>query len=140
LSCAPELDLVTLDAQKLKQVLFNLLANAVKFTHDGGSIELSARALSAELLELRVRDNGVGIRAEDLPKLFQEFRQLERGAGKREGTGLGLVLAKRLVENQQGRIAVESTLGQGSVFSVVLPRVLADSLPGPEPRITVTRA
>jgi len=127
----PALDLVTLDAQKLKQVLFNLLANAVKFTNPGGSIELRARALNAEQLELCVRDSGVGIRPEDLPKLFQEFHQLESGAGRHEGTGLGLVLAKRLVENQHGRITVESTLGRGSVFSVVLPRVLSDRLPGP---------
>jgi signal transduction histidine kinase len=131
LECDPALDLVTLDAQKLKQVLFNLLANAVKFTNPGGSIELSARALNAEQLELCVRDNGIGIRPEDLPKLFQEFRQLERGVGRHEGTGLGLVLAKRLVETQHGRIAVESTPGRGSVFCVVLPRVLPDHQPGP---------
>jgi len=125
--CDPELDRVTLDLQKFKQVLFNLLANAVKFTNQGGAIELTARALNAAELELNVRDNGVGIREEDLPKLFQEFGQLEHGAGRHQGTGLGLVLAKRLVENQHGRIAVNSKVGVGSVFSVVLPRVLAAS-------------
>jgi signal transduction histidine kinase/PAS domain-containing protein len=127
LECDAAPERVTLDAQKLKQVLFNLLANAVKFTDDGGSIRVTARALEGDCLEICVRDSGIGIRQQDLSQLFQEFRQLDTPAGRRhEGTGLGLVLTKRLVESQHGRISVESELGRGSVFRVVLPRVLRD--------------
>ncbi|MEY4510367.1 MAG: hypothetical protein RLZZ450_2489 [Pseudomonadota bacterium] len=127
LSCDAAPERVTLDPQKLKQVLFNLLANAVKFTGEGGSIDVTARAVDDDCLEIRVRDSGIGMRAEDLPQLFQEFRQLDTASGRRhEGTGLGLALTKRLVESQHGRITVESELGHGSVFTVVLPRVLQD--------------
>ena len=125
LRCEAELERVTLDPQRLKQVLFNLLANAVKFTADGGRIDVVARALDDSRLEICVRDTGIGICQADLPKLFQEFRQLDSGSSRQhEGTGLGLVLAKRLVETQQGTISVESEPGVGSTFGVVLPRVL----------------
>jgi PAS domain S-box-containing protein len=125
LQCDPKLERVTLDPQKLRQVLFNLLANAVKFTPEGGQVEVTALALADGQLEVRVRDNGIGIRREDLSALFQKFRQLDAGSGRHhEGTGLGLALAKRLVECQRGRIGVESQVDVGSTFYVVLPRVL----------------
>ncbi|HEY6878740.1 MAG TPA: ATP-binding protein [Polyangiales bacterium] len=124
-SCDPSLDQVTLDPQKFKQVLYNLLANAVKFSGDGGSVTVQARALGSDQLEVRVRDSGLGICDEDLPKLFVEFQQLETQVNRRyEGTGLGLALAKRLVESQRGRIGVETEPGVGSTFYVVLPRTL----------------
>jgi signal transduction histidine kinase/PAS domain-containing protein len=123
--CDAKIDRVTLDVQKFKQVLFNLVSNAVKFTGEGGRIDVTAHALDAERFEVRVRDTGVGIRQEDLPKLFQQFQQLDGSASRRhEGTGLGLALAKRLVECQGGKIGVESEFGRGSTFFFALPRVL----------------
>ena len=115
------LDEVTLDRQKFIQVLYNLLSNAVKFSEDGASVFVSARQRDGSL-ELRVRDAGVGIRQEDLAKLFVEFQQLDAGSARRfEGTGLGLALTKKLVEVQGGSIGVESERGRGSTFTVLLP-------------------
>jgi PAS domain S-box-containing protein len=123
--CDPALGRVTLDRQKFKQILFNLFANAVKFTGEGGAVDVTARALDRDRLEIRVHDNGIGIASEDLPKLFRAFQQLDSSASRHhEGTGLGLALTKRFVESQQGRIGVESELGVGSTFYVVLPRTL----------------
>jgi signal transduction histidine kinase len=97
----------------------------VKFTPEQGRITLVARRARAapDLLELRVTDTGVGIRAEDLPRLFQEFVQLETTRDQRqEGSGLGLALTKRLVELHGGRISAESNGGgKGSTFTVLLP-------------------
>jgi len=124
---APELGCVTLDQQKFKQVCFNLLSNAVKFTDSGGSVKIDARARETGRFEARVTDTGIGIRKEDLPRLFREFEQLETGANRRfEGTGLGLALTKKLVEAQGGRVAVESEYGKGSAFSVNLPIVIEE--------------
>jgi PAS domain S-box-containing protein len=118
------------DPVRLKQILFNLLSNAVKFTPEQGQIGLSARRLPTDdaYLELRVTDTGVGIRPEDLSRLFEEFVQLETTRGQRhEGTGLGLALSKRLVELHGGRIWAESDgEGKGSTFTVLL------SFEGPE--------
>jgi signal transduction histidine kinase len=123
--CEPPLERATLDIRKFKQVLFNLLANAVKFTDRGGQVWVVARALDEDRFEVSVRDTGIGILAEDVPRLFEQFQQLDSGASHRhEGTGLGLALAKRLVESQGGTIHVESVLGVGSTFSFVLPRQL----------------
>jgi signal transduction histidine kinase len=125
LEIEPDLPPLQADPVRFKQILFNLLSNAVKFTPEQGQITLVARRASAggELLELRVTDTGIGIKAEDLPRLFQEFVQLEAAATKRyEGTGLGLALTKRLVELHGGRIRAESAgEGRGSTFTVVLP-------------------
>jgi PAS domain S-box-containing protein len=115
------LEHVTLDRQKFIQVLYNLLSNAVKFSDEGGEVGIDA-ARRDGALELRVRDRGIGIRREDLERLFVEFQQLDSGAARRfEGTGLGLALTKKLVEVQGGSIAVESERGQGSTFTVLLP-------------------
>ena len=116
------LDTITLDQHKFKQVLYNLLSNAVKFTDDGGQVAIHARQLDPPALEVQVRDTGIGIRAEDVGRLFTEFEQLDSGTARRfEGTGLGLALTKKIVEFQGGRISVESEYGKGSVFAVVLP-------------------
>jgi PAS domain S-box-containing protein len=123
--CDPPLERATIDVQKFKQVLFNLIANAVKFTNRGGLVEVTARELDEARFEVRVRDTGIGISAEDVPKLFQRFQQLDSTASRRHaGTGLGLALAKRLVESMDGTIGVESELGVGSTFYCVLPRQL----------------
>jgi PAS domain S-box-containing protein len=116
------LDAVRLDLQKFKQVLYNLLSNAVKFTNAGGNVTIDARRLGADQFEVRVRDTGIGIRAEDIRQLFIEFSQLDSGAARRfEGTGLGLALTRKIIEFQGGHIEVESEPGQGSTFTVMLP-------------------
>jgi protein-histidine pros-kinase len=85
-------------------------------------VSLHARRLDPNQLEVQVRDTGIGIKAEDINRLFTEFEQLDSGTARRfEGTGLGLALTKKIVEFQGGRISVESQPGKGSVFTVVLP-------------------
>ena len=120
----PAIDEVTLDKQTFKQILYNLLSNAVKFTDPGGSVKVFARPKGRTQLRFQVRDTGIGIKAEDLDKLFVEFRQLDSGLARRhQGTGLGLALTKKIVEFQGGTIDIESEPGKGSTFTVVLPRV-----------------
>ena len=124
LNCAVStgLDLVTLDPQKFKQVCYNLLANGVKFTDPGGRVDIVASPGDDGQFRIEVRDSGIGIRDEDMKKLFREFEQLDTGAGRRfEGTGLGLALSRKLVEYQGGKIMVESVFGRGSTFTVTLP-------------------
>ena len=117
----PTLPEVHVDPGRIKQVLYNLIANAIKFTPRGGVVRVSARA-DAKHLTLTVSDTGVGIAAEDLPRLFREFEQLPQPGGVRpEGTGLGLALTRRLVELHGGKVEVASQLGKGSTFSVFLP-------------------
>jgi len=123
-----QLAAVTLDRRKLVQVLYNLLSNALKFTDAGGEVRVEARFDPPGTLQLVVQDNGIGIRAEDIPRLFAEFQQLDTGDARRyEGTGLGLALTKRLVEFQQGSISVSSEPGRGSTFVVTLPVDLAET-------------
>ncbi len=116
------LEAVSLDLQRFKQVLYNLLSNAVKFTNEGGKVKINARRLESDLLQVRVDDTGIGIKAEDISRLFIEFGQLDSGSARRfEGTGLGLALTRKIVELQGGRIGVASEPGKGSTFTVVLP-------------------
>jgi len=121
----PGLDTVTLDPHRFKQVLYNLLSNAVKFTNDNGLVEISASPVDGSRFRVSVKDNGIGIREEDMNRLFREFEQLDSGAGRRfEGTGLGLALTRKIVELQGGSVSVESEPGKGSTFTVVLPRAV----------------
>ncbi|TMA82259.1 MAG: GAF domain-containing protein [Deltaproteobacteria bacterium] len=116
------------DERKIKQILLNLLSNAVKFTPEGGRIEMKARQADGSV-EISVSDTGIGIAAEDQPKIFEEFRQVGADyAHKSEGTGLGLTLAKKFVELHGGRIWVESEVGKGSAFTFSLP-IAPSSLP-----------
>ncbi|MBI4379666.1 MAG: response regulator [candidate division NC10 bacterium] len=142
----PDLPPLQADPVRFKQILFNLLSNAIKFTPDGGRVIVTARRVPSaesgvrsgvdstshvarrtsdpgEFIEIAVADTGIGIKAEDLPRLFQEFMRLEAAATKRyEGTGLGLALTRRLVELHGGRIWAESAgEGLGSTFTLVLP-------------------
>ncbi|HYY25589.1 MAG TPA: ATP-binding protein, partial [Candidatus Udaeobacter sp.] len=118
----PETVFVTVDPVKFKQVLYNLLSNAVKFTPENGDIKLSARLEDHKRIRVEVKDTGIGIKTEDVPRLFHEFEQLDSGLGrKQQGTGLGLALTKKIVELQGGSIAVESEFGKGSTFTVALP-------------------
>ena len=118
---SPALASVSLDPQRFKQMLYNLLSNAVKFSHDGGEVELALEP-GEGMLRLRVTDHGIGIRREDLDKLFIEFHQLDSGATRHyEGSGLGLALTRKLVELHGGGIRVASEFGRGSTFTLELP-------------------
>ncbi|MBU1649632.1 MAG: CHASE domain-containing protein [Proteobacteria bacterium] len=109
------------DKRKLKQILFNLLSNAVKFTPDGGTVRLRA-AREGDFFKISVTDTGIGIRQEDIKKLFHAFAQLESPYTKNyEGTGLGLALSKKLVKLHGGKIWVESEAGKGSSFIFTIP-------------------
>jgi signal transduction histidine kinase len=116
----PEVDPVNGDERRIKQVIFNLLSNAVKFTPAGGEVDVSATRVNGEV-RVSVADTGPGIAPEDRDRIFEEFQQSETGVGHREGTGLGLALAKRFVELHGGRIWLESELGRGSTFTFALP-------------------
>jgi len=114
---------LTVDPARLKQVAYNYLSNALKFTPIGGSVTLRVKADGDAKFRLEVQDTGIGISPDDLGRLFVEFQQLEAGAAKRhQGTGLGLALTRRLVEAQGGSVGVRSTVGGGSTFHACLPR------------------
>jgi PAS domain S-box-containing protein len=115
------LDDLRLDPARLKQVLYNYLSNAIKFTGDGGRVTVAGRGDGPDRLRLEVVDTGPGIAAVDLGKLFVEFQQLD-AAHRQVGTGLGLAVTRRLVEAQGGAVGVLSAVGQGSTFHAVLPR------------------
>jgi signal transduction histidine kinase len=116
----PEVQIVSGDERRIRQILFNLLSNAVKFTPAGGRIDVAAGLVGGDV-QLAVRDTGPGIAPEDLDRIFEEFQQSDAGAKHHEGTGLGLALSKRLVELHGGRIWVESEVGVGSRFVFTLP-------------------
>jgi len=117
----PHIGEVVADERKVKQVLLNLLSNAVKFTPEGGTITMSA-ALNDGMIEISVADTGIGIAPEDQAAVFEEFRQVGTDyARKREGTGLGLALARRLVELHGGALTLQSAPGKGSTFTFTIP-------------------
>jgi PAS domain S-box-containing protein len=114
---------VVLDPNRFKQVAYNYVSNALKFTPEGGRVTIRTLAEGDDAFRLEVEDTGVGIEQADLGRLFVEFQQLDGGAAKRhQGTGLGLALTRRLVEAQGGRVGVSSRPGKGSVFNATLPR------------------
>jgi len=116
----PDLPRARIADDDLKTILSNLVGNAIKYGRDNGSLRLSA-ALREGKLSIEVADSGIGIRAENLPQLFQEFFREKRSETRDiDGNGLGLAIVKRLVERVGGQIAVESTLGVGSLFRVTL--------------------
>jgi PAS domain S-box-containing protein len=120
---APEVRDVLLDGARLKQVLYNYLSNAVKFSPEGSRIAIRILPEGTDELRIEVEDHGIGISAEDIPRLFVEFQQLDASTAKKhQGTGLGLALTKRIVEAQGGRVGVVSSVARGSVFSAILPR------------------
>lgn len=120
LDVADDVGLVESDELRFKQVVVNLVGNAVKFTPQGGAVGVQARREAGELV-VTVSDTGIGIAAEDREKIFESFQQGGRGPVKEEGTGLGLTLCRRIVELFGGRITLESRLGGGSRFHVRLP-------------------
>lgn len=117
LNCETEAEVVC-DHDRILQVLSNLIGNSVKFTPEGGSIFLSAKINETELL-VAVRDTGIGIAAEKQEVIFERFAQLAKK--DRQGLGLGLYISKLIIEAHQGRLWVESALGQGSTFSFTIP-------------------
>ncbi len=126
ISVDPRLGEVRADERKVKQVLLNLLANAVKFTPEGGRITVAA-ALANGTAEIAVSDTGIGIAPEHQELIFEEFRQVGNDyTRKREGTGLGLTLARKFVELHGGRIWVKSQVGVGSTFTFTLPLISTD--------------
>jgi signal transduction histidine kinase len=108
------------DERKVKQVLLNLLSNALKFTPEGGRIDVRA-AMTDGMAEISVADTGVGIAPEDQEAIFEEFRQVGTADKKVEGTGLGLALSRKFIELHGGRIWVKSQLGEGTTFTFTLP-------------------
>jgi signal transduction histidine kinase len=111
---------IYVDPLRMKQVLYNLLSNAIKFTPQGGRVRIGVSD-DDEATSIAVEDTGIGMRAEDLPRLFQEYERLDAD-DEREGAGIGLALTKKLVELHGGSIHVTSTLGRGSTFAVDLPK------------------
>lgn len=114
---------VLIDPAKFKQVLYNYLSNAIKFTPEEGEVTVRVVAEGEQEFRVEVIDTGIGVSADDIHRLFSEFQQLDTGTSKRyQGTGLGLALTRRIVEAQGGRVGVESQVGEGSRFFAVLPR------------------
>lgn len=126
-----KVDAITADMVKLKQVLYNLISNAIKFTPEGGQVSVTVgkeagrgEAEGQDILMFAVRDTGVGIRSDDLQRIFDEFEQADNAFSRQYGgAGLGLALTKKLVELHGGRVAVESRLGEGSTFTVSIPLI-----------------
>jgi len=116
---------VKIDAEKLRQVLINLIGNAIKFTTKGG-VTLSVKAFQTnsedkKAIKFQIKDSGIGIREEDLVRIFHPFEQIEGQAGSEKGTGLGLAISKQNIELMGGHINVESTFGEGAVFYFEIP-------------------
>jgi signal transduction histidine kinase len=119
------LSTIRADERKVKQVLLNLLSNALKFTPEGGRIDVRA-AVNGGMAEVSVADTGVGIAPEDQEAVFEEFRQVGMASKKVEGTGLGLALSRKFIELHGGRIWVKSQVDVGSTFTFTLPLAAAD--------------
>jgi PAS domain S-box-containing protein len=124
---APDLPRLETDGTKVKQIVLNLLSNAVKFTHQGYVAVRACVASDGEEVVIEVQDTGIGIREEDLPKIFEDFRQVDQSSTREYGgTGLGLSITKKLLHLLGGTIQLESRLGAGTTFTVSLPRRSTD--------------
>jgi len=136
---SPQVDSVYCDAEAVHQILINLLDNAMKYTPDGGVITVGNRRKTPGWVEIFVKDTGMGIPAEDVPRLFERFYRVDK-ARSRElgGTGLGLAIVKHLVLAQGGEVHVESVLNEGSTFSFTLPVETLDPAPQVHPQFTVS--
>ncbi|MDE2297466.1 MAG: PAS domain S-box protein, partial [Burkholderiales bacterium] len=129
---------VNADRTRVKQALINLLSNAIKYNRAGGKVEVMCRTMAPERVRISVHDTGEGLSPEKLAQLFQPFNRLGQEASAEEGTGIGLVVSKRLVELMGGEIGAESTVGVGSVFWIELssalePQLTAHADEAPEP-------
>jgi CheY-like chemotaxis protein len=110
------------DHTRVKQVLINLLSNAIKYNREQGTVEVACTAISPERVRISIKDSGAGLPPDKLAQLFQPFNRLGQETGSEEGTGIGLVVTKQLVELMGGTIGVQSTVGVGSEFWVELVR------------------
>ena len=119
--CADDLPTVQVDAQRLEQVLVNLIHNAVKFTRPGGEVTLLAEPVNGDV-RFAVRDTGAGIPADEVSRIFERFYRVDKSRTG-SGTGLGLSIAKHIVEAHKGKIWAESIEGQGSTFFFSIPIV-----------------
>ena len=124
----PQPLLVKADRTRVKQIFVNLLSNAIKYNRQDGVIEVTCALIADHRVRISVRDSGLGLSPDKLAQLFQPFNRLGQEGGVEEGTGIGLVVSKRLVELMGGSIVAASQEGVGSVFSVELPASLADDL------------
>jgi signal transduction histidine kinase len=125
----PTLNEIVLDPARLKQVLYNYVSNALKFTPEEGRVEVRVKPDGSERFRVEVEDNGIGIASRNLGRLFSKFEQLDAGSAKKHGgAGLGLAFTKRLVEAQGGSVGVTSELTRGSTFHIVLPRKFLSSV------------
>ena len=116
-------NLIFADERKMKQILLNLLTNAVKFTPEGGEIVVQAESTEAGV-KILVKDSGIGIDPKDQERIFEEFKQVENNyTRKLEGTGLGLAIVKRLIDLQGGWLKLDSALGEGTCFTIFIPKV-----------------
>ena len=121
---------VRADRKRIKQVLLNLLSNAVKYNSDSGSVHVEYEYLEAERVRIKVSDTGAGLSQDDIDRLFQPFERLSADKGPVEGTGIGLVITKRLMELMHGEVGVESTPGAGATFWVELNVVAGEKSDG----------
>jgi len=136
-----EINTVSADAFRLKQILYNYLSNALKFTPNAGRITVKVWAEDSETYRIDVADNGAGIAPKDLPRLFAEFEQLGASEKSKVGSGLGLAISKNIAEAQGGRVGVTSEVGRGSTFFVVLPRSpKANAFPGADSAVPLGHA
>ncbi|MHB1060004.1 MAG: sensor histidine kinase, partial [Rhodanobacter sp.] len=119
LSCAPHVGLVVGDERRLKQAVYNLISNAIKFTPPGGRITVTATRNGDEVA-LQVVDTGIGISPEDQPRVFEKFAQTA-GAQRHGGAGVGMALVKSLIELHGGRVSLDSTPGQGTTVTCRIP-------------------
>ncbi|WMW22386.1 PAS domain S-box protein [Methanolobus mangrovi] len=128
---APHLEKINADRSKFQQILSNLISNAIKFTPDKGHVTIEAQK-SGNFVQIAIKDTGIGIADKDMEKLFQPFKQLNSYLTREhEGTGLGLALVKKFVEMHGGRIRVESKVGEGSIFTFLIPVDFKEQIPNP---------
>jgi signal transduction histidine kinase len=133
-------DRVTWDHDRMSEVLGNLLSNAFKFTEKGGEVELAAEPAEGGVV-IHVRDTGAGIPPEQLPHVFEKFYQADnQRAASHEGSGLGLAIAREIVRAHGGEIAVESTVGVGTTFTIIMPIEAAGRRPSVQRHAAATAA